>query len=180
MVFIVNCSIYLIWKLILNADFSVFPTGRTGFDYGLFRLLNLDTLYWLLILAFEMGLTASVTGCQGVLTTTWSHLYYIHGSVFTQFLVFGKGAPSGCDLSTRDALGTWSTPPDPTSNVSKGPCQPELYCKLFHLFHLETDFDSDFSVYMTDFDCILFCLPNLDIWYWLMIFGRISQSASGL
>jgi hypothetical protein len=32
--FIVDCSIYLIWKLVLTADFPLNLTGRTDFDCG--------------------------------------------------------------------------------------------------------------------------------------------------
>jgi hypothetical protein len=44
LVFIVDYSMYLIWALILTADFSVYMARLTEFDCGLFRSLNLDTL----------------------------------------------------------------------------------------------------------------------------------------
>jgi hypothetical protein len=34
---------YLIWTLIVTADFSVYLAGLTDFDCGLFRSPNLDT-----------------------------------------------------------------------------------------------------------------------------------------
>jgi hypothetical protein len=49
--------------LILTADSSLYLTELNDFDCGLFRSLNLDTL----IFEFEMGLTAGVTGQQGML-----------------------------------------------------------------------------------------------------------------
>jgi hypothetical protein len=104
MLFIVDCSIYPIWKLILTADFSVYLVGRTEFDFVFFRLPNLDTRYWLLIFAFEMGLTAGVIGWQGgvigwqgvwsvdrgclLLIGTWPYLLCIKRSVCSQFSIF--------------------------------------------------------------------------------------------
>jgi hypothetical protein len=46
-----------------------------------------------------------------------------------------------------------------------GLCKPNVYCGLFYLPDLDTDFNCKFSVYLTghtDFDCRLFYLPDLD------------------
>jgi hypothetical protein len=60
---------YPIWTPILTADFSVYLAGLTDFDCGIFRSVH---LLWTLNLTtdiiFEMGLTAGVTGQQGMLT----------------------------------------------------------------------------------------------------------------
>jgi hypothetical protein len=39
LIFIVDYAMYLIWALILTADFSVYLAGLTDFDCGLFHYL---------------------------------------------------------------------------------------------------------------------------------------------
>ena len=54
---------------------------------------------------------------------------------------------------------------DPTSGVSRGPCEPDFYCGLFHYLNWTRILTADFSVYLTcrtDFDNGLFRFPNLD------------------
>jgi hypothetical protein len=75
-IFTVDCTIYLIWTLVLTADFPLFCTH---FDFT-----DFDCTHWFLLwivpfaccwhtdlatdFLFEIGLTADVTGRQGVLT----------------------------------------------------------------------------------------------------------------
>jgi hypothetical protein len=44
LIFTMDYSVYLIWELIVTADFSVHLARLTDFDHGLFCSLNLDTL----------------------------------------------------------------------------------------------------------------------------------------
>jgi hypothetical protein len=66
--FTVDCSVYLIWTLILSAGFSVYLTGRTDFDCGLFRLPDLDTLILGTDFCVAIWLVAGATGLQEMLT----------------------------------------------------------------------------------------------------------------
>jgi hypothetical protein len=53
--FTVDYSINLIWTPILTTDFSVYLTGRTDFDYGLFRLPDLKHLFYYGFLCLKWG-----------------------------------------------------------------------------------------------------------------------------
>jgi hypothetical protein len=78
MIFIMHCSIYLIWKLILTADFSVNMTGRTDFDCrcSVYVIWTCDIDYWFLHLKWGAQRVWPVDrGCL-LLLDIWSHLIY--------------------------------------------------------------------------------------------------------
>jgi hypothetical protein len=68
LIFTVDYSIYLNWTLILIADFSVYLTGRTDIDCGLFHSRNLDTLILTTDFCISNGTQAGATGRQGMFT----------------------------------------------------------------------------------------------------------------
>jgi hypothetical protein len=77
--------------------------------------------------------------------------------------------------------------PDPTSDVSKGPCKPDFYSGLFQYLNWTPILTADFSVYLTrrsDFDSGLFRLPNsdtliltTDFYVWYGVHGGCDRSA---
>jgi hypothetical protein len=72
--------------------------------------------------------------------------------------------------------------PDPTSDVSRGPCEPGFYYGLFHYLNGTLILTADFSVYQTartNFDSGFFRFSSLDIFILTTDFSVLYGEHSG-